>query len=128
MLPRPKRFELIECNPVFLSIAETLGAEFQTPPRLASKQQDDSEVTVHGTGFRHPCRNDELWVSLTYLCITMSAPRGNAVKARSAGWTFPANPGDVQEMPVSHLRLNRLISAYRPASTTDFNAANPCSN
>ncbi len=73
MLPRPKRFELIECNPVFLSIAETLGAEFQTPPRLASKQQDDSEVTVHGTGFRHPCRNDELWVSLTYLCITMRA-------------------------------------------------------
>ena len=29
------------------------------------------QVTVHGTGYRHPCRYDD---SETYLCITMSAP------------------------------------------------------
>ena len=40
----------------------------------------NNQVTVHGTGFLHPCRNDGT-TAWRDLCITMSVPRGNAGSA-----------------------------------------------
>jgi hypothetical protein len=54
---------------------ETSGLHFCSIKRLCSGQ-----VTVHGTGFWHPCRNDGTFIARPDLYITTSAKRGSDTK------------------------------------------------
>jgi len=86
------------------------GCESSQPSRASKQRMRFQKVTVHGAGYRHPCRYDD---SGTNLCITQS---GGAIKRQVVLSNIPqaGNPHHTTAKPTGISLLSLDVGTQKP--------------